>query len=272
MFHGLNNDFLYTAFRLESTFEDSIGKTISFSGTAFAIPNAKGTICLITNRHCIEPDFKQPTPKYADFKMKSLVIHTKIKDLTTGLPTLSYDISITNFVNFKFHSDNQNDVACLKPIQGRVIKNPSATTIKIDFFIPYSFVADKGQIEKDLSVCDFVAFPGYPPWYDMLRTAPILRTGTIASDPRYDYSWDGNHQGACIGYEAFSYGGSSGSPVFAVEKGINVGPGLSGGGYRRLLFIGINAGHLSDPKYVSQHSGISYLYKSWIIKELIDAP
>ncbi len=136
--------------------------------------------------------------------------------------------------------------------------------------MPRQFLASRDKIHEELSVCDFVAFPGYPPWYDKLNNLPILRTGSIASDPRYAYSWTGDDEGDCVAYEAFSYGGSSGSPVFAVQKGFKVGNGLSGGNYRELMLVGINAGHLDTLGPQKHHSGISYFYKSAIILELLE--
>ena len=114
-----------------------------------------------------------------------------------------------------------------------------------------------------------MAFPGYPPWYDRLSSRPILRTGTISSDPRFDYSHSGSYDGECIAYEAFSFGGSSGSPVFTLQKGPRPGEGISFPGFRDVMMIGINAGHLKGDH--DTHSGISYLYKSSAILDIIDA-
>ena len=130
------------------------------------------------------------------------------------------------------------------------------------FFVPINLLATAKDYESQFSVCDFVAFPGFPEWYDKLQQRPILRSGTIASDPRYDYSFVPEYKGECVAYEAFSYGGSSGSPVFAVEKGPKPGPGISFPGFRELKLLGINAGHLNVGSSNPQHSGISYLYKS----------
>lgn len=74
--------------------------------------------------------------------------------------------------------------------------------------------------------------------------------------------------GDCLAYEAFSYGGSSGSPVFAVQKGPRPGAGIAFPGFRELKMIGINAGHLRTDEH--HHSGISYLYKSYAVIELLD--
>ncbi len=91
---------------------------------------------------------------------------------------------------------------------------------------------------------------------------PIMRTGTIASDPKFDYSWDKSSHGNCIAYEGFSSEGASGSPIFAPPRGMTGIPNSRHG-----YLIGINAGHIPE-QY--GHSGISYFYKSTVILEIIE--
>ena len=221
----------------------------------------------LNHRHVVDLDYNQPTPKYKDFKLVKVVVSNKGKDKMTGLPTKDYGVLVVNFDKFIFSDKKENDVACLKVPQ---IINIEGGGIVLDYFIPYSMIADNSRINEKLSVCDFVAFPGFPDWYDRKNNLPILRTGTIASDPRFDYSHEKEDMGERIAYEAFSYGGSSGSPIFAIQKGIKVGAGLDGGGYREPMLVGINAGHLDIDGSMGSHSGISYFYKSSVILELID--
>lgn len=58
--------------------------------------------------------------------------------------------------------------------------------------------------------------------------------------------------------------------MFSTQNGFKIGKGLSAPDdfYREVRLIGINAGHFSDQ---TGHSGISYLYKSSTILELIDS-
>ena len=94
--------------------------------------------------------------------------------------------------------------------------------------------------------------------------------GTIASDPRTNYCYrNGDPIAARIAYEGFSSEGASGSPVFATQKGFPVGEGLEAPEdfYREMKLIGIHAGHYHSDK---GHSGISYFYKSSVIKNIID--
>lgn len=154
-------------------------------------------------------------------------------------------------------------------IIGPKIDKKDGLGIVTDSFFPYELMAKAADFENKLSVCDFLAFPGYPEWHDQLEGRPILRTGTISSDPRRNYSSDGHSMGDCIAFEAFSYGGSSGSPIIAVQKGPKPGTGILFPGFRELLVIGINAGHLLHENI--GHSGISYFYKSTAILEIADA-
>lgn len=120
-----------------------------------------------------------------------------------------------------------------------------------------------------MTVCDFVAFPGFPEIHDQVKHRPILRMGTIASDPRYQYIVD-RDDGEYVIYEAMSTPGNSGSPVFAVPKGIKEINGLPVNGFRDFALIGINAGHFRLPS--GDHQGLSYFYKSTEIIALIDRP
>lgn len=131
-------------------------------------------------------------------------------------------------------------------------------------------LATENWISEKMSVCDYIAYPGFPDWYDRQNNTPIFRMGTIASDPRMNYSSIiGAPISSQIAYEGFSSGGASGSPVFAVQRGFKTGSGISAPKdfYREVKVIGINAGHFSNQ---IGHSGISYFYKSSVILNIID--
>jgi hypothetical protein len=270
MNHGLNNTFLYSAYRIETSFvNDKTGKKEQFTGTCFFIRSQNNEMLLITNRHCIDISFKDKYGKYNDYKIEQVKIIGKNENPQTGLPNVTDEFFLLN-VKTILPTNDKDDIVCLKSLK---ILNPKGGDVIIRFSIPYDFLADEKRLSEKLCVCDFVAFPGYPAWYDRLNQSPILRTGSIASDPRFNYSWTGEDEGNCIAYEAFSSGGSSGSPVFAIQKGFEVGQGIRAdeGFYREVMLIGINAGHLNDENTLGRpHSGISYFYKSSVILELIN--
>lgn len=268
MLHGLNNNFLYSALQIEVIFSDEIGNKKSRLGTAFFVNNKKEEICLLTNRHMVDFPYKSAEKERDDlekYSISKILLTGKRKHAQQELAPIEEQIfSIIPNQKIIFPSDYDNDVASFNNVQVDKIENMETIS---DFFIPYKFLATESDINTKLSVCDFVAFPGFPEYHDQKGKRPIFRTGTISSDPRVSYSYRDNVSGDCIAYEAFSIGGSSGSPVFAMQKGL-IGY-VTTPGSREVMLIGINAGHINLSETKS-HSGMSYFYKSSIILDLID--
>ncbi|RLJ40153.1 trypsin-like peptidase domain-containing protein [Acidovorax sp. 106] len=260
MFHGLNNQFLYAAYKISATFADAIGNTKTGVGTCFFVKNRHGALCLVTNRHVLDISYKKNNEKLSGYSLRRVEISGKSGRLGDNYPEDNIAFSLAPNVNF--HPNPENDIACITQLV------PINADAHIDYFIPATFIATLNDFKNKLSVCDFLAFPGFPEWHDKAASRPILRTGTISSDPRFDYSYGESVKGACVAYEAFSYSGSSGSPVFAVQKGPKPGTGIDFPGFRDLLFVGINAGHLKTRD--NSHSGISYFYKATAISDVID--
>lgn len=274
MIHGLNNSYLYAAKKITVTIEK--GKnSIQFMGTGFFLLKDNDLI-LVTNRHVVQPWYSHN--EYNGYSITKFEIESYQKYDDDGIPIDFKCTSISNYDEFMFSNNIYDDVACLI--------NPKGGEFIISSHIPYDYLADKEWINNKLCVCDSIAYPGFPMFYDKINNSPIFRMGTIASDPRFDYS--GSEDGKSsdrIAYEGFSSGGSSGSPVFATQRGYRLGSGLvdeGNGFYRESKLIGINAGHYSDYNPIiingntessissKQHSGISYFYKSTIIRKIIE--
>lgn len=264
MFHGLSNEYLYSAYKIEVKFADDIGNVRQCSGTGFFVKNSKDELCLVTNRHILDITYK-----YADesnvsqYKLLSVKVKGKRKTLPQGKPDQDLELAIEE-LNPRFDPNPNNDIACF--VQPTIRARESTNPI-IDYFLPSSILANQQNFKNDILICDFLAFPGYPPWHDSINMRPILRTGTISSDPSYNYQYKQEVLGDCVAYEAFSFGGSSGSPIFAIQKGPKPGAGISFPGYRDLMLVGINGGHFRTSR--NEHSGISYFYKSYAISSLI---
>lgn len=259
MIHGINKQVLYSAVKIEASFENSeLQKSKTVTGTAFFC-KIKDALLLVTNRHVLELSYRNS--RYSGFHLTALTITGRLSgdDLT--------QISVMLPVEVIFHADERNDVAAIR-CEG--LRFRSASAVKVDYFIPEGLVATFEDFQSDIEVCDFVAFPGYPQWHDQVEVRPILRVGTIASDPSKNYHYgqgDSALGGDCVAYEAFSYGGSSGSPVFALQKGIQPGVGIELKAYRSAKFIGINGGHL--PSSDLAHSGVSYFYRSSLLFDMV---
>ena len=260
MIHGLNNSVLYAAKKI-TTIVSNGTDTKECRGTGFFIEK-DGHVILVTNRHMVEPWYGNPG--LVGYSVQAFEIESYQDYADIGNPQLINAGRIQNYNEFVFDNNPLNDVACLANIK---LESGDMT---IHAHIREELVADDHWINEKLSVCDTIAYPGFPKWYDRRNNTPIFRMGTIASDPRLDYSSAHNApKASLIAYEGFSSGGSSGSPVFAIQKGFPVGDGITTpeGFYREVKLIGINAGHFTSQE---GHSGISYFYKASVIKDIID--
>ena len=274
MLHGLSAIFLYSALLISFVFE---GGQEVLGGTGFFVGTGSRPPCFITNRHVITEVEKLGKEKKLG-KIQRIIIKGKS---SSGEPQYN-----DNFVfdahewNVAYPKNNDDDVAVLCGIRGRQEGEP--------VFIEREMLATARDFESEdeIGVLDSVAFSGYPAFmHDVIGMRPIFRTGTIASDPRYGTSvYIGRHLDGkyiyqqfdnAVAYEAFSFGGSSGSPVFALQKGIPVGKGLKHEAYRRPRLIGINVRHNTLPddirKHAGEHSGLSYFFKSSVILEILDS-
>ena len=278
MDHGLPENTLYSAVKVISIFREKYAdppKDITKQGTGFFIQNKKGEFCLVTNRHVFDAHYK-PDKDYSleEYELFQIQVHLKFAD-DQKLPTQDNTFVIQKGY-LKFPVSEKNDVATLINPMVRAYPHPDP---KISYQIPYSFLMSEND---KILTGDMVMFPGFPEWHDTSNNRPIMRSGTISSDPRFNYENSTyGVSGDCIAYEAFSYGGSSGSPVFAVQKSIEVSARLENPRFRRMCLVGINAGHLPDKEIrkpnssevlFHTHSGISYMYKASIIREVIDRP
>lgn len=246
-------EFLYLAYKLEIHFSDAGGTIRSGNGTAFLLASSNVPI-LVTNRHVVDLDYLASDQRYKDFRIVKLVLHGRSSNDSR------YEIELDCSKEFIFPSARENDVACLIDFTGR---SPHP-----EFKLYHHVGVDELAAEKDFNTSiwpgDLVFFSGFPSaTHDKLDQRPILRAGIIASDPRYNYSVSGKYEGERIAYEAMSTSGSSGSPVYAPNRGI-----VGFHDYERRGFIvGINVGHI--PAEYGRHSGISYFIKSTVIRDLL---
>ena len=264
MMHGLNNSFLYTAKHI-ITYWDTPAGIIESAGTGFFIQKDTD-LYLITNRHVAELTYSHP--EYAGATLREFNCEGYEHMTEDKLPAQLGRLKIENANDFVFHPNYYNDIACLKNPKVNVSHSSSKA---ISLPLNYSDLATKEKLDNKLLVCDTIAYPGFPKWYDKKNNTPIFRMGTIASDPRFGYSCnDSDPDRDLVAYEGFSSGGASGSPVFAIQKGfkLQLNNTVYDSFYREVMLVGINAGHFPSTE---GHSGISYFYKSSAIIETIDA-
>ena len=186
-------------------------------GTGFFVQK-DDDIFLITNRHVAELPYAHP--EYAGATLSEFLCKGYECMTAESLPEKYGTLKIANADKFVYHPNRLNDIACLKNPQCVMT---STTTSSISLPIPFSMLATEEQLNNKLCVCDRIAYPGFPEWYDKKNQTPIFRMGTIASDPRLGYSRQvGSPPVDRVAYEGFSSNGASGSPVFAIQKGFRL--------------------------------------------------
>ena len=259
MLTGITNQFLYSVSRIEVF--STIGTNLYRSqGTGFFI-NKDNTPFFITNRHVCELKDENG----AILSINAIKIDIRNYNVQTQMTEI-HTLTLKDF-SIDFALDCNDDIACLYNLK------VEGDSVSIQNCLPFSMLATSEDLITRINVCDYLAFIGFPVVHDYLNNMPIARSGILSSDPRLDYSYNTDYHGHLLAYEAFSTSGSSGSPVFALQKGFPIGQGLSAPQdfYRPVMIIGINAGyiHLGDNNN-RIHSQISYLYKSDRIIDLIN--
>lgn len=132
--------------------------------------------------------------------------------------------------------------------------------------------------EPELSVAENVYFIGYPDnRFDEKNNLPLIRTGMIASHPKYDY----NGKPIFI-IDAQVFPGSSGSPVYIDLTYENMKNGQIVIGKRNLKLLGIVSATMirnnqlksiqTGTKFLTEEVlGLGIVYKATAIKDLIDS-
>jgi len=256
MYHQPPANFLYSAYLIETKFFSPDGTPKEGVGTGFVLAVKENLPIIVTNRHIIDIDYREPTAKYKDFELRELSITGRRADDT------SYTFRLHPEARLFLDDDIQNDVALIEA--GIYEDDPVEFAKGLHWHFGIEHLATDKVFNTSLQPYDDVAFTGFPNSHDKLAGRPILRAGKIASDPKFDYSWSNEYKGNCVAYEAFSSSGASGSPVFAPPRGAAGIPGSRHG-----YLIGVNAGHVSDAEMFRGHSGISYFYKSTVILKIL---
>ena len=248
MFHEPSKQFLYSAYKIDVEYSDNT-KIIQLSATGFVLEIGTNMAWIITNRHVLDIDYKKPTAKYKNFKLSKLTLTGRRSD------DEQYSLQLDTDTEIFYHEKSENDIALIRA-KGNLIGSDS-----IHWHFGLDQLANKAVFET-VDPFDLICYTGFPSTHDMFSNRPIIRSGRIASDPKFEYSWNTEFQGSCVAYEGFSSEGASGSPIFAPPRGMRT---ISNS--RHGYLIGVNAGHILGNL---GHSGISYFYKSTVIWDIIN--
>ena len=261
----------YGTSRLRSTFADDIGNQIVISGTGFWLAFDPQRPIFVTNKHNVDPTLNLgQSTKFHLHKFEIMLRRSpspgvwvdEIRFFAIWQPTtcisMSDDADCAVLADFSWeHRDTnfQCGVITMKPEE----------------------IADQGFLASKMRMMDHVSFVGYPGsslsnWWDTQRQLPIARSATIASLPQQTFSNPAIRTEDVTLVSGLSFSGSSGSPVFLLQKGIPLAGGGDHDGYAPPRLVGIMSGHFWDgPKTpeMFRHSGLSYYTRSTAIIALL---
>ncbi len=264
-FRTVEEQLLFSTLKIESL--DSENRTASI-GTGFLVnkiihDNFYKTY-LVSNRHVL---FATDTIRLTFTKF--------LEDLSGPNIGSTFSIPITKTnANTFIHKDPEIDIAVMD-ITGLFNLIPNTLYYKgIDYNMLATFE------EEELSVAQNIMFIGYPDnRYDVKNNMPIIRTGLIASHPKYDYN---GSKMFIIDGQVFP--GSSGSPVIINLTVESWKTGSISIGENKIRLLGVVAATMirnnqievldtsKVPNISSQEViGLGIVYKSTALKEIIDS-
>lgn len=267
----LNPLLSYCVTRLDLTFADANGHEKKYWGTGFWMSSQNNNLSLVTNRHNFDLSLKcESLSRYKLSRLKILLRKQNKEGKTTdGFHYFEIDLRA---IQGRLHPTADVAVITNLPV---VSSNLSVDQYQNPICLSWSEIADDGFIASWCEMFDPVGFIGFPQdWYDHSCNGPIGRIAYISSDPRLYLNSNIKTANTTL-VTGLSFGGSSGSPVFFLPKGLNL---ASEGGiqvkspYTSGKLIGIMSGHWDNPTSSSNtfsHSGLSYFTKVSSICELL---
>lgn len=187
MFHEPPDNFLYSAYRINVQHADDIGNTCSGDATGFIIEVSPGIGWLVTNRHVVDATYRPSEEKCKKCTLRRLSVTSRRADDSTYTFLLHPDARIL------YHSDEENDVALVETRFYQESYTDENFTLHWHFGLDQ--LARPDIFLNELKPFDLVCYTGFPDQRDKLGDRPIIRSGNIASDPKFNYSWDNNYRG-----------------------------------------------------------------------------
>ncbi|MFZ6772888.1 hypothetical protein ACO0LB_09225 [Undibacterium sp. SXout7W] len=267
MYSPPNENLIWTVHRLKTTFIDSIGN--QRTGTGFWVSDLKGGRHFVTNKHNVDPTLKFGSE--TQLKLHSAEI--ELRRIESGVPLPE---------TFFFKVSNLDSLVISKTADCAVLLAPhlhdhDPTTFQIADITKFKDIATIEEFEEgSIKVMESAVFIGYPGskgkyWSDNFLGLPIARQCSIASWPRISFVHEDIPTTDAMLVSGLSFSGSSGSPVFVLNRGIRPGGDINDPTWRPARLVGVMSGHFFENKEVPAmfaHTGLSYLTRSTSLIEL----
>lgn len=201
---SISEQLTYSTVRIEC---ELIGGSIG-TGTGFFFKFLEDKITnrcvpvIITNKHVIKDS------------IRGRLIFTKANDNFEPLDKEHFKLQLDNFESlWRLHPDPNVDL-CAMPIAP--FTNLAQANGERLFYIPFSSdLLPTIKQKEEFSALEDILMIGYPNGiWDSINNMPILRKGSTATHPNYDYN--GNKE---IMIDIAAFPGSSGSPVLIFNEG-----------------------------------------------------
>ena len=258
--------------KIEVTHTDmSSGKSTTRSGSGFHL-RMGFRVYFVTNRHIVEPGYPDEPERGSAHEQRISAIRVHSFNTVPDDDQANSSL-LLGAIDVLTHGNRNVDLAVLDRglVSGGITSgNRTGQAAVPEGHMGISFsasvspdsIADTEYLERSLEWGEPVIFSSYQPWRSAESGRPIVRTGTVASDPAHPYSLANPRQEKLILLEANSYGGSSGSPVFTTR----------GGAARKL--IGVMAGHIANTHSEAgalnrEHTSLSYCVRSDALLEMV---
>ena len=257
MYHSLPREWLLATNRLSVEFTGPAGSTKTGHGSGFWV-NIGHTKVLVTNRHVVDLPFQNKKYIGCGYEISAVTIRTFDRNgVSRNLSPKVFHILI--------HKDDQVDIALMTVHMDLIESSILAASMAI--------LGETDFLQNRLEWGAQISFSSFQPWRDTVSDVAILRNGIIASDPKRYYHSDQINMKNIMLLEAFSFSGSSGSPVFANARGIVVGDSLVGGNFREAKIVGVMSGHIRNETDTDvgfkTHTGLSYCHRSDLLLRML---
>ena len=259
MYHPIPRIWLLATNKIEVEFRNAHDHKTGH-GSGFWVRSGED-LAFATNRHVVDIEYRDSKYLGHGYVLSSMQILSFDSGGRSGRQQVNRAVIAT-------HEDPNIDIALLKVLD---VSNPDRISV-----VPANIdvIADTGFLQTELEWGAQVSFSSFQPWRDTHSERPILRTGILSSDPAYPFVSAKTKRDRVHLLEAFSFAGSSGSPVIANAKGIETGPELTGGGFRPARIIGMMTGHLPNEESETgvpyrTHTGLSFCHRSDLLLSML---
>jgi hypothetical protein len=266
---------LYSALRLRVYMYESDGSNSNTvgSGTGFVMESTLGIRgtgqrggYLVTNQHVLDPNFTKFTGRRVDRVEASGFVQAA--DTWEGRPTLLGNARPVKFTiespQPQFADGGSDADIAIIDLETAGIPDGRPILNELSNFN----VANIDDFNSRLHVGAQVLIPGYPSIDGVAAERPILVSGTIASDPREAAEIGPIKFEKNVLCHSFSWGGMSGSPVFAfVQKRSLTWGDVEHGNSRELYLVGVNRGHFRVGG--TNEGALTYFVKSSVLAKLL---